>query len=180
MLQDRPLELLARGVVFLVVGMLIFGLAVPRLFTVVECGGQFPICDGSLFPKTESSALFIGWFARLFTLALSGLCVLLLAVSVFAYRRALLNLQELTSLAAIMVMLQAAAALLIVVLGFDLVWITAHLLAAILILGVFFLSGIWATYITDERQFRPYFTAFGYLVTIITVFASLAVNFLPV
>jgi len=180
MFPERPLELLTRSVTFVVVGMLIFAFVVPRLFSVVECGAQFPICDGSLLPKTENVALFVGWFAHLFTLVLSLLSVILLGVVVFAYRRNLMNLQEMTNLAATLIMVQAIAALVVVVLGFDLAWITAHIFAAILILMALFLSSIWATYITDERQFRPYFTAFGYLVTIITLVTSFGANFFQV
>lgn len=178
MIPERPLELLARSVIFIVVGMLVFAFAVPRLFTVVECGAQWPICGGSFLPQTESVALFVGWFARLFTIVLSLLGVILLGVTVFAYRRQLMGLQEMGSFAGLLLLIQAGAALVIVILGFDLLWITTHMLASILILIVFMVSGLWSTYVTDERQFRPYFTAFGYLVTIIAFIASFFANFL--
>lgn len=178
MFVERPLELLTRSVIFVVVAMLIFGFAVPRLFTVVECGAQFPVCDGSVLPKTESVALFLGWFARLFTLILAGLGLLMFGIAVFAYRGQYILLQEMTSLATLLLMLQAIAALLIVVLGFNLLWISAHILAAILIVVALIFTGIWSTYITDERQFRPYFSAFSYLVTIIALIASFVANFL--
>lgn len=178
MIPERPAELLARSVAFLVVGMLVFALTIPRLFTVVECGGEWPICAGSILPQPTDLALFLGWFARLFTVLLSALGILLLGISIFAFRRQLMNLQEASSLAALLVLIQALGSLVIVILGLNLHWVIAHLLASILIALVFVFTGLWSTYVTDERQFRPYFTAFGYLVTIIAFIASFFANFL--
>lgn len=178
MIPERPVELLARSVAFLVVGMLVFALTIPRLFTVVECGGEWPICAGSILPQTTDLALFLGWFARLFTVLLSALGVTLIGISIFAFRRQLMNLQEMSSLAALLVLIQAIGSLVVVILGFNLYWVIAHVLASVLIALVFVFSGLWSTYVTDERQFRPYFTAFGYLVTIIAFIASLFANFL--
>jgi cytochrome c oxidase assembly protein subunit 15 len=178
MFTERPLELLTRAVTLLVVGLLIFGFTVPRLFSVVECGAQFPVCNGSLLPLTDTPELFIGWFARLFSVALAALGVLLLGLIIFGYVRQLMNLQEMVALAALLLLLQGLGSLAIVVLGFNLIWIAVHLLAAVLIGLALILAGVWSTYITDERQFRPFFTAFGYLVTIIAFAVSIAANFL--
>jgi heme A synthase len=178
MIPERPVELLARSVAFLVVGMLVFALTIPRLFTVVECGGEWPLCAGSILPQTTDLALFLGWFARLFTVLLSALGVTLIGISIFAFRRQLMNLQEMSSLAALLVLIQAIGSLVVVILGFNLFWVITHVLASILIALVFVFSGLWSTYVTDERQFRPYFTAFGYLVTIIAFIASFFANFL--
>ncbi len=178
MIPERPLELLARSVAFLVVGMLVFALTIPLMFTIVECGREWPVCAGSILPQPTDLALFLGWFARLFTVLLSALGVILLGVSIFAFRRQLMNLQELSSLAALLVLIQALGSLAIVILGFNLHWVIAHMLAAVLIALVFVFSGLWSTYVTDERQFRPYFTAFGYLVTIIAFIASFLANVL--
>jgi heme A synthase len=176
MVPERPVELLARSMTFLVVGMLIFALTIPRLFTVVECGGEWPVCAGSILPQTTDLALFLGWFARLFTVLLSALGVTLIGISIFAFRRQLMNLQELSSLAALLILLQAAGSLLIVILGLNLHWVIAHMLASILIALVFVFSGLWSTYVTDERLFRPYFVAFSYFVTIVAFAVSFLAN----
>jgi heme A synthase len=107
---------------------------------------------------------------------LSALGVTLIGISIFAFRRQLMNLQELSSLAALLILLQAAGSLLIVILGLNLHWVIAHMLASILIALVFVFSGLWSTYVTDERLFRPYFVAFSYFVTIVAFAVSFLAN----